>query len=78
MNSIFSWIGNPKPCLRVAGVFVLKNDMPFFRKACFNQELTIFVNDCQYLVSIGGPKVPLTAGQAAAGASLGGKRCAFF
>ena len=42
------WCGIPKPCLRLnrlaAGTFALKNHMPFFRKVCFGQELTIFVN----------------------------------
>ena len=40
------WV--PKPCLRLnrlpQALFLLKNDMPFFRKECSGQKLTILYN----------------------------------
>ena len=48
MDNIFTRISNPNPCLRrfrlAASALFLKNDMPFFRKACFVKQLTIFIN----------------------------------
>ena len=39
--------GVPKPCLRLnrgPQVFFFSNDMPFFKKVCFGQRLTISIS----------------------------------
>ena len=48
INTIFIWIGNPKPHSRLAaGIFLFENQHAFFQKCLFSPKLVflvIFVN----------------------------------